>query len=90
MNEAEFWHRVIREGLPRFRFLRRSLAAEQLDDRFRESRLSSDWQQLKGKLLPGDTIWPFEIALRPYLGLRRGIVVVRAGQAVGGIVTESS
>ena len=87
MDETEFWRLVIREGLPRFRWFRRSIDIAKLDRRLSSRR---DWLQLKAKLEPNDRLWPFELHVRNYLGLRRGFVALRSEEFVGGIVTEMS
>lgn len=89
-TETELWERAAREGLPRFRFFRRPLSIEQLDSKMLGSRLEAEWRALKTRLLPGDQIWPFEFHLRPYLGMRRGYLVLRQGYPLGGVVTEVS
>lgn len=88
--QAAFWNTVVRSGIPRFRWLRRSLRSEQMDQKFAGTALEYEWSVLKGQLLPGDKIWPFTIHVRSYLGLREGIVVMRGNKAIGGIVTTSS
>jgi hypothetical protein len=87
IDEAEFWRRVVREGLPRFRWLRRSIDVVTLDLRF---GTWAEWLRLKERLHPGDKIWPFEFHVRSYLGMRRGFVALRRGELVGGVVTEVS
>jgi hypothetical protein len=89
-EELEFWNLVVRKGLPRFRFFRRSTSPGLLDCTFLGGRLQADWENLKAQMLPGDRIWPFEFNVRAYLGLRRGYIVLRRGRPVGGIVTEVS
>jgi len=59
--------------------------ASQLDRRFIGSRLEAEWERLKAQMQPGDEIWPFEINVRSYLGLRRGYVLLRGGRPVGGM-----
>jgi len=88
--EAEFWERAAREGLPQFRFLRRSLSPEQLDRVLLSTRLEGEWLQLRSQLQSGDQLWPFEFPVRSYLGMRRGYLVLRRGRPVGGVVTEVS
>jgi hypothetical protein len=88
--EAKFWEQAMREGLPRFRFLRRALSAEQLDRELLGSQLEGEWVQLRSRMQPGDQLWPFAFHVRCYLGLRRGYVMLRRGRPVGGIVTEVS
>ncbi len=87
---AEFWEQAARSGLPRFRFLRRSLAPEQLDDELLGSQLEDEWLQLRSQMEPGDQLWPFEFHVRRYLGMRRGYLLLRRGRPVGGVVTEVS
>jgi hypothetical protein len=84
-KEQQFWAQAVREGLPRFRWLRRSLRLSELDQR-NWGKLQPAWETLKAKIQPGDRIWPFEFHVRPYLGMRQGIVVVRKKAAIGGIV----
>jgi len=80
-DEADFWRRVVREGLPRFRWLRPSVDAATLDLH------GPDWLRLKERIQPGDKVWPFKLQVRSYLGMRSGFVVLRRGEFVGGIVT---
>lgn len=89
-EETAFWKWVVRNGLPRFRWLRRPFRPEQLDDRFRGTRLETHWLQLKERLLPGDKIWQFTLASNHRWGFRQGFVVLRNGEAIGGVVTLSS
>ena len=89
-EEAAFWKLVVQKGLPRMKFLRRSTPPEVLDHRFSGTRLQVEWEKLKAQMQPGDKIWPFDFNLRPYLGLRRGYILLRRGQPVHGIVTEVS
>jgi hypothetical protein len=84
-SERQFWAQAKLEGLPRFRWLRRSLRLAELDQR-NWGNLRPEWEALRAKIQPGDRIWPFEFHVRPYLGMRQGIVVVRKKVAVGGIV----
>lgn len=86
---AEFWERMA-QGLPRFRFLRCSIPVQQIDQELTGSQLQAQWEQLKEQMQPGDQIWPFEHHVRPYLGMRRGYLVLRRGRPIGGIVTEVS
>jgi hypothetical protein len=85
-EETEFWQFVARKGLPRFRWLRRPLRPEQLDDRFRQTQLEGQWLQLRETLLPDDEIWPFSLASINRWGFRKGFVVLRSGEAIGGII----
>jgi hypothetical protein len=87
--ESEFWMRAMK-GLPWFRWFRQSVSAEELDAKFQNGRLKDEWEALRTKMKQGDRIWPFEIHVRRYLGMRRGFIVVRRGKPVGGIVTISS
>jgi hypothetical protein len=89
-NEAAFWELAVREGLPSWRFLRRPVPLEQLDREFIGTRLECEWLRLKELMRPGDQLWPFEFNVRPYLGLRRGYVLLRGGRPVGGVVTVVS
>jgi hypothetical protein len=89
-QEEEFWLEVVQEGLPRFRFLRRPFSCEKIDRELFGGRLEKDWERLKEQMQPGDEIWPFELNVRSYLGLRRGYAVVRGKKPVGGIVIEVS
>jgi hypothetical protein len=89
-TETAFWELVVQKGLPRFRFLRRPSTPELLDRRFLGSRLEVEWEKLKTQMQQSDQIWPFEINVRSYLGLRWGYVLLRQGRPVGGIITERS
>jgi hypothetical protein len=89
-TEADFWQKAARKGLSRFPFFRRSLNVADLDRQFLGSLLEPQWQCLKLQMTPGDKLWPFEFHVRPFLGLRRGIILMRGAEAVGGIVTEVS
>jgi hypothetical protein len=80
--DAAFWKQAMR-GLPWFRFLRRSLTTSLLDELLGDW---DEWLELKAKIEPGDKIWPFEIHVRSYLGMRKGFLVLRCGKPIGGIV----
>lgn len=80
IHERESWQRVARKGLPRFRFFRSLLSIEKLDEELPGSRLQGEWEHLKEQMQPGDKVWPFSLNVRPYLGLRRGYVVLRGRQ----------
>jgi hypothetical protein len=85
-NEDEFWALVVRHGLPRFRFFRRSAALAELETTLH----SPEWQKLRALIQPGDKIWPFCFpGKRRYWGNKYGYVVLRRGKFVGGIVTVS-
>jgi hypothetical protein len=86
--EHAFWQKAMK-GLPWFRWFRRPVPVEELDARL-QGMLKSEWESLRAKIQPGDKIWPFEIHVRRYLGMRKGFVVVRRGEPIGGIVTISS
>ncbi len=88
--ELDFWEQAVREGLPWFRFLRRSIPPEQLDREFVGTRLEADWLDLKSQMRPGDEFWPFEFHLRRFLGMRKGYVLLRQRRPVAGIVTVVS
>lgn len=87
LTMAEFWELAAREGLPAFRWLRRSIPTEQLDKQFENGRLKEEWQTLRDRMQSGDEIWPFEFHVRSYLGMRCGYIVLRNGRPIGGIVT---
>lgn len=89
-DETEFWEDAARRGLPALRFLRRPLRPEQLDGMLIGSHLEGEWLRLKDKIQPGDQLWPFELNVRRYLGLRRGYLLLRRGRPVGGVVTVVS
>jgi len=88
-DEKEFWRLVIRKGLPRWKIFRRPIAVSELDH-YCWGQQKYAWQQLKDKIGPEDQIWPFALNVRSYLGFRKGFVVVRKGQPIGGIITEVS
>lgn len=90
IEEAKFWLEAARKGLPWFRFLRRSISTDQLNQELLGTRLEDEWLQLRSRMQPGDQIWPFEFHVRRCLGMRRGYLVLRLGQAVGGVVTVVS
>ena len=48
-----------------------------------------DWKVLKNSIQAGDRICPFEINPETS-AMRRGYVVIRSGEPVGGIITVSS
>lgn len=89
-TEADFWELAARKGLPRFRFLRRPLSPVHLDRMLLGGRLEGEWLRLRAELQAGDQLWPFKFHVRRYLGLRRGYLVLRRGQPVGGVITEVS
>ncbi len=89
-SDTGFWEFVAQQGLPRLRFFRRPTRPESLDRKFIGSWLQADWENVKAQIQPGDEIWPFEINVRRYLGLRRGYILLRQGRPVRGIVTEAS
>ena len=88
--EAEFWLEASQKGLPWFRFLRRALSTDQLDRELLGTRLEDEWLRIRSQMKPGDQIWPFEFHVHRYLGMRRGYLILRRGQPVGGVVTEVS
>lgn len=77
----------MRNGLLRFRFLRRPLSPEQVDRELLGGRLESEWLKLRSQMQPGDQLWPFELHIRGYLGMRRGYLLLRRDRPVGGVVT---
>jgi len=83
-TEDAFWQKAM-SGLPRFRWLRRPTPVAELDALF-NGRLRAEWEALKMRIEPGDQIWPFELNVRSYLGLRKGYLVLRRGKPIGGIV----
>jgi hypothetical protein len=85
-SEQEFWKLAARVGLPRFRIFRRPLSVAQVEA---EMGLLTGWQAVKQSLRTGDKIWPFEFN-RYSSGYRKGIVVMRGGEAVTGILTTVS
>lgn len=87
--EVDFWIRAMK-GLPWFRFLRRPLSVDHLDEQFQGSFLEREWEGLKTRMKPGDQIWPFEFNVRSYLGMRQGYLVLRRGKPIGGVVTVVS
>jgi hypothetical protein len=87
--QNEFWQ-AARHGLPWFRFLRRSIKPAVLDQQLQSPTLIAEWQTLRSQMQPGDKIWPFEFHVRSYLGLRRGYLVMRKGQPLGGVITVVS
>lgn len=89
-QELAFWRQAANRGLPRLRWLRRSVAPEKLDNMLTGTRLEEEWLHLKVRMQPRDQIWPFEFHVRRYLGMRRGFLVLRNGQPIGGVVTEKS
>ena len=90
-TEAEFWKLAAQKGLPRFRFLRRPPAIEDIDREFLGTRLEAEWAAaLKSNMQTRDEIWPFRFHVRGFLGMRRGYVVLRNGTPIGGIVVEVS
>jgi hypothetical protein len=82
----EFWKLAARVGLPKFRRFRRPLSVAQIDA---EIGASEQWKALKQSLKPGDELWPFEFN-RYSLSYRKGVVVMRGGEPVAGIVTALS
>ena len=83
-DDTAFWKQAMK-GLPWFRFLRQPVKVVELDDLFKEG-LREEWHALKSKIEPGDKIWPFEIQVRQYLGMRKGYLVLRRGEPIGGII----
>jgi hypothetical protein len=78
------------KGLPWFRWLRQPVPVQQLDAEFGDGLLKTEWSELREKMEPGDKIWPFDVHVRRYLGMRRGFIVLRRGKPIGCIVTVSS
>ena len=87
IDQAEFWKQAVREGLPWFRFLRRPVRPEQLDQVFIGTRLEAEWLHLKSQIQLGDELWPFQFNVRPVLGMRKGYVLLRQRKPVDGILT---
>src|SRR4051812_33784503 len=58
-NEEEFWRVAALSAPFRYRFLRKSLTAEQVDAEF-SHRHFPPWLELKQIVRPTDLIWPFE------------------------------
>lgn len=85
-TEAGLWREAARHVPFSYRWLGRSISVAEVDSK--HPGLAA-WDDLKSSILPGDRICPFEINPRT-LAMRRGLVVIREGQAIGGIVTESS
>src|SRR5436305_905795 len=79
----EFWKLASRVGLPRFRRFRRPLTLAQAEA---EVGLIPEWQAMKQSLQAGDEIWPFEFN-QLSSAYRKGIIVLRVGEAVMGILT---
>ena len=90
LPESAFWKQVARKGLPRFRFIRRPLSPERVDRESMGSRLEREWLELRSQMQPGDQLWPFTFHIRGYLGMRRGYLLLRRNQPVGGVLTEVS
>ena len=53
------------------------------------SRLDGRWQELKGRMRPGDQVWTFASPADSWRHLagRAGIALVRAGVAIEAIIT---
>lgn len=69
-----------------YRWLGRSLSIADVDSQLTDF---SDWQELRVSIRAGDRICPFEIN-RNTMAMRRGFVVLRRGNPIGGVVTISS
>lgn len=81
-NEDEFWCAAARSAPWHFRLLRRTLAKDQVET---QVGYFPEWAELKKRLEPGDLFWPFEFNARS-LSYRKGIVAVRCGKGIGGVV----
>lgn len=87
-SETEMWELIVRHGLPRFRWLRRSVPLSVADATLDNH---PEWPALRAQLAPGDAIWPFRYPRsRRVWGHREGFVVLRRGRFVGGIISVVS
>ena len=81
-NEEGFWKAAGRHVPFSYRWLGKSLSVEDVEASVSDS---CDWQELKKRIRPGDRISPFVINENT-TAMRRGFVVIRDGQPIGGIV----
>ena len=85
-DEEEFWKQAAAKGLPWFRWFRRSIPIQQIDQEMEGTKREEAWNCLKAKMEPTDKIWPFKFHIRSCLGMRSGYVVLRKGKPIGGVV----
>lgn len=86
-SESDFWKLAARVGLPKFRRFRRPLTVAEVDAEF--GGWLAEWEAVKQSLQPVDELWPFEFNQHS-LAYRKGIVVLRDGEAVAGILAAVS
>jgi len=85
-SDAESWE-VAAKRIPfSYRWFGRSLTVAEVDA---ELSQWDKWKALKAQLESGDRICPFTI--NPYsMAMRRGYVVIRGREPIGGVVVEMS
>ena len=82
-TEDQLW-RVAANCVPfRYRWLKATLTVDAIDS---ELEALDAWPDLRRRIADGDRICPFEINADS-TSMRRGYVVLRAGQPIGGVVT---